>query len=96
MNIDGETALPRFRRPPLSEVAIGIQFQSPVLNAVHFGLFYQKIKERYPTMDVRFPLQHVTESFDEPPAMMLPAPPDIMQQRVLFGSADGYTNSSGF
>jgi uncharacterized protein (TIGR04255 family) len=52
-----QSPLPRFRNPPVSEVAIGVQFQAPVLNPVHLGLFYQSVKARFPKVAVQAPLQ---------------------------------------
>ena len=44
--MDQQPSLPRFKKPPVSEVAIGIQFQAPILTPVHLGLYYQRIKDR--------------------------------------------------
>jgi uncharacterized protein (TIGR04255 family) len=45
--------LPRFRKPPVSEVAVGIQFSGPTLTPVHLGLYYQRVKARFPKVQVQ-------------------------------------------
>jgi uncharacterized protein (TIGR04255 family) len=46
----------------VSEVALGIQF-SPILNPVHFGLYYEKVKSRFPKMQVQPPIVPQFETF---------------------------------
>ena len=58
-----QSPLPRFTNPPVSEVAIGVQFEAPMLTPVHLGLFYQSVKARFPTVAVRAPLQPYFETF---------------------------------
>ena len=89
-----QPSLPRFRQPPVSEVAIGVQFQTPVLNPVHFGLYYQRIKERFPNVAVQPPLQPMFETFESAPMMMIPIPFNFMgasgaSPRMWFSSQDG-------
>ena len=89
--MDQQPSLPRFRRPPVSEVVIGVQFQSPILTPVHLGLYYQKIKDRFPHTATRPPLPPVFESFETVPTMMLSMPADMFQPRMWFSSADGFS-----
>jgi len=74
-----ETPLPRFRKPPVSEVAVGVQF-ADVLTAVHLGLYYQRIKTRFPRVQVVPPLPAMFETF------ALPADPTPLPQIVIDGT----------
>ena len=69
-----QTLLPRFRKPPVSEVAIGAQFQAPMLTPVHLGLYYSRVKARFPTVTVQPPLAPVFEMFGATPAVSFPFP----------------------
>ncbi len=54
--------LPQFEKPPLGEVAFGIQFQAlKGLRAAHGGIYWQRIRERYPNTEEQFPLAHAVE-----------------------------------
>jgi uncharacterized protein (TIGR04255 family) len=57
-----EAALPRFQKPPVSEVAVGVQFPT-VLTPVHLGLYYQRIKARFPKYQVLPPVPPAFEIF---------------------------------
>lgn len=61
--------LPKFRKPPVSEVVIGIQFQAPELTPVHLGSYYQRVKGDFPQVTVHPPLQPVFETFGSPGGM---------------------------
>jgi uncharacterized protein (TIGR04255 family) len=54
--------LPAFDRPPLDEMAMGIQFL-PIRDFVtpHLGLYWSKIRERYPRAEDQLPLPHGSE-----------------------------------
>ena len=41
-------ALPTFRKPPVFEVALGVQFTAPQLGVVHVGGFHRRIRDHYP------------------------------------------------
>lgn len=60
------TPLPEYERPPLNEVAIGVQFE-PVakLGAAHFGVYWNQIRERYPDAQSHPPILHLVERFNE-------------------------------
>jgi uncharacterized protein (TIGR04255 family) len=86
-----QSPLPRFRKPPVSEVAVGVQFQVPELTPVHLGLYYQRVKTRFPNVAVQPPLQPTFESFGLGP-MPFQFPPlggfTPFQPRMWFRSAD--------
>jgi uncharacterized protein (TIGR04255 family) len=69
---DPAPALPKFRKPPLSEVAVGVQFGTPHLTPVHLGLYYQRVKERFPTVQVYPPLPPAFETFGPAPMLSIP------------------------
>ena len=51
------TSLPDFERPPISEVAIGVQFEPLAkLRVAHFGIYWLRIRNRYPTAEDQVPL----------------------------------------
>jgi uncharacterized protein (TIGR04255 family) len=56
------TSLPSFELPPLDEVVMGIQFE-PLKNfsTGHMGLFWQRIRDRYPRIQDNPPLLHQVE-----------------------------------
>jgi uncharacterized protein (TIGR04255 family) len=60
--MNGEAPLPRFRKPPVSEVALGVQF-SPILNPVHLGLYYLKVRSGFPKIQVQPPILPAFETF---------------------------------
>jgi uncharacterized protein (TIGR04255 family) len=89
--MNDEALLPRFRKPPVSEMALGVQFPS-ILNPVHVGLYYQRVKSRFPKIQVHPPVFPVLENLGtSPPRVpqftinpgMLP-----MQPRMWFLSDD--------
>lgn len=89
--------LPRFRKPPVSEVAVGVQFQAPMLNPVHLGLYYQRVKTRFPNVGVQPPVPPAFETFGVKPTMTFPFPFPVpvlggvvpFQPRMWFSSTDG-------
>jgi uncharacterized protein (TIGR04255 family) len=40
----------KFSNPPLTEVVLGVIFNAPEFSSVHFGLYWEKIRERFPTL----------------------------------------------
>ncbi len=87
--------LPRFRSPPVSEVAVGVQFEAPWFLPVHYGAFYDRVKGEYPGVQTFPPLPPATESFSAPsnqdipePLRTLLGPGPFPLPRVLFVSAD--------
>lgn len=41
-------AIAKFTKSPLIEVVCGVEFSAPEFSAVHFGLYWQTIRERFP------------------------------------------------
>jgi uncharacterized protein (TIGR04255 family) len=57
--------LPEFDRPPVAEVALGVQFQTlPSLRAAHLGLLWERYKDEYPGLEEHPPLDSAIEQFD--------------------------------
>jgi len=62
---------PDYNNPPVNEVVIGVQFDTlKSFAAVHPGLYWQRIKDRYPQFSAHPPIATVIETFEN-----LPAPP---------------------
>ncbi|MBE9226262.1 TIGR04255 family protein [Phormidium sp. LEGE 05292] len=40
---------PKFTKSPLTEVVCGVEFNAPEFSSVHFGLYWQTIKDRFPS-----------------------------------------------
>lgn len=58
--------LPNFENPPLTEVAISIQFDSlPLLQAPQIGLLWSKFRSRFPQTEQHVPLDPYVEKFDQ-------------------------------
>jgi uncharacterized protein (TIGR04255 family) len=90
--MNAETPLPRFKKPPVTEVVLGIQFQ-PVLSPVQIGLYYQTVKGGFPKANVQAAsILPAFETFGEGVAMIpLPFPAFAAQTigpRMWFMSAD--------
>ncbi|NJL41837.1 MAG: TIGR04255 family protein [Leptolyngbyaceae cyanobacterium SM1_4_3] len=45
----------KFSNPPLTEVVCGVAFDAPEFSSVHFGLYWQKIRDRFPATPVDNP-----------------------------------------
>ena len=57
-------ALPSFEAPPLVEVAISTQFNElPNLKPVHFGLLWERLRDRYPITEHHPPVGSAVELF---------------------------------
>ena len=85
--MNDDAPLPRFRKPPVSEVALGVQFP-PVLNPIHLGLYYQRVKSRFPKVQVQPPIAPAFELIA--PAQMTSGLPPIMSRspRMWFLAED--------
>ncbi|MBN1805306.1 MAG: TIGR04255 family protein [Sedimentisphaerales bacterium] len=58
--------LPEYDLPPVNEVVIGLQFDPlSKFTAVHPGLFWQEIRDRYPKQSIQHPLSSVFEQFED-------------------------------
>jgi hypothetical protein len=65
--MSGSTApLPSFENPPVSEVALGVEY-SPLENwrSAHGGLYWAEIKQNYPSTEIQPPLPSQIEAFEE-------------------------------
>jgi uncharacterized protein (TIGR04255 family) len=62
--------LPEFERPPVSEFAMGVQFDPlPNFHAAHLGLFWSRIRAEYPLTEDQTPVAPSVE-----PAELKPSP----------------------
>lgn len=57
----------KFTQPPLVEVVFGIEFDAPEFSSVHFGLYWETIRDRFPIQTDRPPLQENAVSSSIPP-----------------------------
>ena len=61
---ESSSDLPKFERPPVIEVAISVQFDElAAFSPVHFGMFWERIRDRYPETEHHPPLGSVIEVF---------------------------------
>ena len=68
--VNKNRTLPDYETPPVTEVVVGVQFDPlPNYNALHPGVYRQRIKDRYPKYEARPPLQKNVEFFEgmQPP-----------------------------
>ncbi len=64
--VQGAARLPEFERPPVSEVAISVEFSGiDSWRAGHAGLYWRRIKSEYPASETQPPLPSQIERFDE-------------------------------
>lgn len=57
-----------FRDPPVIETLLGVQFVPlETLSVLHFGLFWARVRERYPRYQIQPPLDPAVEEFDLSP-----------------------------
>ena len=58
--------LPDYNKPPVNEVVLGVQFDTiPNFSAVHPGLYWQRIRDRYPNLSVHPPIAITKEKFGD-------------------------------
>jgi len=55
--------LPDFDAPPVTEVAIALHFLAPNFRAVHLGLLWERLRDRYPVVEERSPMMSQVEQF---------------------------------
>lgn len=61
--------LPDFQRPPVVEVALGVQFQAlGALRGTHMGLYWNEIRDAYPHLEEHAPVSPTVEEFGAPHA----------------------------
>lgn len=64
--VQGAARLPEFERPPVSEVAISVEFSGiDSWRAGHAGLYWRRIKSEYPASETQPPLPSQIERFDQ-------------------------------
>ena len=85
--------LPDFSKPPIDEVSIGFQFKTlRKLLSAHYGIFHEKIKDRFPIIEEHSPLRTTFETFgrtaEQPPSIEFGTTPPL--RRVWFLSKDGH------
>lgn len=86
------SSLPRYKEPPVIEVAVSVQFESVEgLQIPHIGLVWQKFKDRFPNVEQHPPLVPVVErlqptSVAQPKISFLTS---VETPRVWFLSEDG-------
>ncbi|MCH8829741.1 MAG: TIGR04255 family protein, partial [Planctomycetes bacterium] len=84
---------PSFRKPPVVETALSIQFDElRSLRTTHFGMYYATVKDRFPVVEDKPRIEPVIESFPRVPRMptLRIGPASGGPDRVLFTeSADG-------
>ena len=59
--------LPDFRKPPLAETVLGLQFEPLAgLTTAHLGLLWQRFRSQLPSIEEHPPLPPVVEKFEPP------------------------------
>jgi uncharacterized protein (TIGR04255 family) len=87
-------SLPGFKNPPVSEVALSIQFDPlPGLQIHHFGLLWNEFRDRFPKVESHPPIDRTIETFQKEPAFQPPVTFELlnpfMSPRVWFVSTSG-------
>lgn len=60
------STLPDFTNPPVIETVLGVQFAPLPLLVPHYGLYWSKIRARFPETETQPPLGQVVEHFGTP------------------------------
>lgn len=59
--------LPEFSNPPLTELALALHFDAlPSLRTAHLGLFWERLRQRFPWTEEQPPLEPTIEKFGIP------------------------------
>lgn len=85
-----KTADLEFEKPPVVEVALGVQF-SPLsaLRAAHMGLFWSQFRKDFPRTEDQPPLARAVERFDKPDLPSFRIEPAPLTPRSWFLNKDG-------
>lgn len=86
------TTLPEFKKPPVIEVAVSIQFKELAkISAPHLGMLWaEHYRERYPQAQQQPPLTNVREAFSPTPARAtVEVLPNMPVPRCWFLSEEG-------
>ena len=76
-----ESSRHSFRRPPVYETALAVQFETlPSFRSIHFGLFYETIADRFPVAEDHPRSEPIMEAF--------PIVPRPMGIRLVGGKSD--------
>ena len=67
----GDRLLPGFETPPIVEVALSVQFSSPILDGPLLMLRWSEIRDRFPQYEQVAPLSLTTEEFDVPKGLRI-------------------------
>jgi hypothetical protein len=60
--------LPNFDNPPVVETVLSVQFERlPAMRSVHFGLFWQRVRDRFPSTEEHPTLASIVEPATPPP-----------------------------
>jgi uncharacterized protein (TIGR04255 family) len=86
--------LPNFQSPPVSEVALSIQFDPLTgLQIHHFGLLWNEFRTRFPKVETHPPIDRTIETFQREPVVRSPVSFELvnpyMEPRVWFVAATG-------
>ncbi|MDA0659970.1 MAG: TIGR04255 family protein [Planctomycetota bacterium] len=65
-----DTAIPRYDKPPVIEVALSVQFDRLSVTAAQLGLLWQKYRDRFPNLEEKPELDAVIERFGLPRTMI--------------------------
>ena len=62
---ESQRPLPAFENPPVIETLLGVQF-SPIeaLSVLHFGIFWNEVRDAYPNHQIKPPLDPAVEDFE--------------------------------
>jgi len=75
MSSSANCDLPKFDKPPVVETALSVQFETlAAMRSVHFGLFWQHVRDRFPLPEDRHALVPIIERDKE-------ATPSLVQLR---------------
>ncbi len=87
--------LPEFKRPPVTEVVLGVQFKTDKpLRAPHLGLFWQTVREAFPDFREQPPLVPQIEVLD-PDVPVVPQEDGIQIMRAIPAPRCWFVDSSG-
>ena len=66
MEIAGKSPLPNFENPPVVETVLSAQFEPLAdMHTVHFGLFWERIRQQFPKTEDKPAIDPVFERFDD-------------------------------
>lgn len=89
-----DAGLPHFRNPPVSEVALSVQFDPlPGFRIHHFGLLWNEFKDQFPKVETHPPLDRIIETFQREPVVHAPIQFELVnpysEPRVWFVEESG-------